>query len=572
MTTIGIANAQYSSETGLSLKGASDYTGIITAENYVRHHATTFAADGNAFVSASFDSESFGHEPIGVSAAVIKLNEIGKDVWAAPIIGAATVKDLLSDGNGGVYAAGVFADEVEFFGTDGESMTIGGYMEGGAYTSSQAASFIAHYDADGKLLKLSSVLPEHDPNLDELVDPFEGYPSYQPMDGDIYCTVNKLMKDGDKLYAKFDYCGKVTAEENSATSGSMDMEGWGFYYQAMKAAGVAELDQNLCFKKVIVNMYTNRFTELYTLQQVFSSTATIKDGHLYMGAIGNGDVNVASFDGGITLSHEMPEAGGYNFGYIVADFDLNDPSKSQINSHIGASNNDYVATTMDNMFFAADMLIITGNFQDELGFDKDITATGSSDIYAAAINPADLSVVTAKASGYNEGELTESEEIFTSSTVCGTKLFINGYTANKSDHSLTAPLCFIYDITDGSLANVSKDGYIFGTAANAAGDRLISAWTMAPFTETNFWLYEVTSGGVNDATIGKNTVKVYPNPATDFVNFSEACDVEIVALGGSKVAKASNVTSLDVTSLPAGVYVATAKSASGTTVMKLIKK
>ena len=232
----GIANAQYSSSlSGLELKTELAYAGMITAEDYVRNHATTFDADGNAFVSAAFSSNMNGIEPVGVSAMVIKVNGNGAQAWSAPIIGAATVKDLISDGNGGVYAAGVFADEVEFRGTDGESTIIDGYMEEGAYTSTQAASFIAHYDADGKLLAINKVVPEHDPDLDATF-------MYYPIDGDVFCTINKLLKDGDKLYAQFDYCGKVTALENSATSGSMDMEGGRFYFQAMKAAGVSELD------------------------------------------------------------------------------------------------------------------------------------------------------------------------------------------------------------------------------------------------------------------------------------------------------------------------------------------
>lgn len=564
LATIGIANAQYSSSlSGLELKTELAYAGMITAEDYVRNHATTFDADGNAFVSAAFSSNMNGIEPVGVSAMVIKVNGNGAQAWSAPIIGAATVKDLISDGNGGVYAAGVFADEVEFRGTDGATIVKDGYQEEGAYTTMQAASFIAHYDAEGKLLAINKVVPEHDPDLDNTF-------MYYPIDGDIFCTINKLLKDGDKLYAQFDYCGKVTALENSATSGSMDMEGWGFYFQAMKAAGVAELDENLSFKKVLVNINTNNFTQLYNNQQIFSSTAAIKDGQLYVGAIGNGDVNIAAFYGGLTISHQMPEAGGYNLGYLIARFNLSNPTDQNFISRIGYTDDEYVASSMSDMFFSGDLLIVTGNFQDELGFDKTITATGSSDLYAAAINPLDLSVVTAKASGFDEGEKTENEEIFTSSAVCGDKIFINGYAAKKSDHSLTAPLCYIYDITTGTLSDVANGCYIFGTTSNEAGNMLLTAWSK-DLDATCFTRYAVATGGVNDATIGKNVVKVYPNPATDLINFSEAADVELTSLSGAKVAAAKGVTSLDVTGLASGVYVAKVTTAAGTTAVKIVK-
>lgn len=559
----GIANAQYSSSlSGLELKTELAYAGMITAEDYVRNHATTFDADGNAFVSAAFSSNMNGIEPVGVSAMVIKVNGNGAQAWSAPIIGAATVKDLISDGNGGVYAAGVFADEVEFRGTDGATIVKDGYQEEGAYTTTQAASFIAHYDADGKLLAINKVVPEHDPDLDITL-------MYYPNDGDVFCTINKLLKDGDKLYAQFDYCGKVTALENSATSGSMDMEGGGFYFQAMKAAGVAELDENLAFKKVLVNINTNNFKQLYNNQQIFSSTAAIKDGQLYVGAIGNGDVNIAAFDGGLTISHQMPEAGGYNLGYLIARFNLSNPSDQNFISRIGYTDDEYVASSMSDMFFSGDLLIVTGNFQDELGFDKTITATGSSDLYAAAINPLDLSVVTAKASGYDEGDATKNEEIFTSSAVCGDRMFINGYTANKRDHSLTAPLCYIYDMTTGTLSDVTNSSYIFGTAANEAGNMLLTAWSH-DLTGSCFTRYGVTSGGVNDA-IGKLNVNVYPNPVADVLRFSEAADVELTSLSGAKVAAAKGVTSLDMTGLASGVYVAKVTTAAGTTAVKIVK-
>ena len=563
LATIGIANAQYSSSlSGLELKTELAYAGMITAEDYVRNHATTFDADGNAFVSAAFSSNMNGIEPVGVSAMVIKVNGNGAQAWSAPIIGAATVKDLISDGNGGVYAAGVFADEVEFRGTDGATIVKDGYQEEGAYTTTQAASFIAHYDADGKLLAINKVVPEHDPDLDATF-------MYYPIDGDVFCTINKLLKDGDKLYAQFDYCGKVTALENSATSGSMDMEGGRFYFQAMKAAGVAELDENLAFKKVLVNINTNNFKQLYNNQQIFSSTAAIKDGQLYVGAIGNGDVNIAAFDGGFTISHQMPEAGGYNLGYLIARFNLSNPSDQNFISRIGYTDDEYVASSMSDMFFSGDLLIVTGNFQDELGFDKTITATGSSDLYAAAINPLDLSVVTAKASGYDEGDATKNEEIFTSSAVCGDRMFINGYTANKKYHSLTAPLCYIYDMTTGTLSDVTNGCYIFGTAANEAGNMLLTAWSH-DLTGSCFTRYGVTSGGVNDA-IGKLNVNVYPNPVADVLRISEAADVELTSLSGAKVAAAKGVTSLDMTGLASGVYVAKVTTAAGTTAVKIVK-
>ena len=66
-------------------------------------------------------------------------------------------------------------------------------------------------------------------------------------------------------------------------------------------------------------------------------------------------------------------------------------------------------------------------------------------------------------------------------------------------------------------------------------------------------------------------MNVYPNPVADVLRFSEAADVELTSLSGAKVAAAKGVTSLDVTGLASGVYVAKVTTAAGTTAVKIVK-
>ena len=188
----------------------------------------------------------------------------------------------------------------------------------------------------------------------------------------------------------------------------------------------------------------------------------------------------------------------------------------------------------------------------------------------AFIDPTTLDTQRLGSSRYDEGDATQNEEIFTSSAICGGKLFVSGYAASKTDHSLITPINIIADLEgDGEAIHSSNSGYIFGTAANEAGNMLLTAWSH-DLTGSCFTRYGVTSGGVNDA-IGKLNVNVYPNPVADVLRISEAADVELTSLSGAKVAAAKGVTSLDVTGLASGVYVAKVTTAAGTTAVKIVK-
>lgn len=559
----GIANAQYQGTVdGLEQKSELVFAGNITAENYVRHHAATFDASGNAFVSLAFDSQLNGIEPIGVSAMVIKLNETGAEAWSAPIIGAATVKDLLSDGNGGVYAAGVFADEVEFRGTDGATIVKDGYQEEGAYTTMQAASFIAHYDAEGKLLNIGTIVPTHDPNLDATG-------MYFAEDGDTYCSVQQLAIANGKVYALYTLKGAVETANGSFTSGSMDAWGIG-WYAALQSAFVAEIGEDMSASNIVASIGSETFTTQIDSYQLQSMRMAADSDNLYLAFIATGPNTLTTAGGEKKFEFSWPTEGGIIFGYGLARINLATGAIDATKQSEVVTSDEYYATEIKQMYKSGNSLVVCGNFQKYNGFYSTAVATGSSDVFMAFIDPTTLDTQRLGSSRYDEGDATQNEEIFTSSAICGGKLFVSGYAASKTDHSLITPINIIADLEgDGEAIHSSNSGYIFGTAANEAGNMLLTAWSH-DLTGSCFTRYGVTSGGVNDA-IGKLNVNVYPNPVADVLRFSEAADVELTSLSGAKVAAAKGVTSLDVTGLASGVYVAKVTTAAGTTAVKIVK-
>lgn len=86
-----------------------------------------------------------------------------------------------------------------------------------------------------------------------------------------------------------------------------------------------------------------------------------------------------------------------------------------------------------------------------------------------------------------------------------------------------------------------------------------------------------TAGILGSVELNSKSLSVYPNPAKDIINVSlkqgSPQSIEIVNLSGQSVYSAKTVSSVNVTFLPAGVYIVRVKDSNGTTYMnKFIKK
>jgi hypothetical protein len=70
-----------------------------------------------------------------------------------------------------------------------------------------------------------------------------------------------------------------------------------------------------------------------------------------------------------------------------------------------------------------------------------------------------------------------------------------------------------------------------------------------------------------------NEINVYPNPATNVLNIvaQEAVNVNIFSIEGKQLINAANTTSVDVSRLAAGTYMAQVRSAANNTLIKTVK-
>lgn len=74
-----------------------------------------------------------------------------------------------------------------------------------------------------------------------------------------------------------------------------------------------------------------------------------------------------------------------------------------------------------------------------------------------------------------------------------------------------------------------------------------------------------TNTGAKDLNNEKTPIKVFPNPSTGFINFSEAANIELVNIAGQLIENHINVSNLDISDLPKGVYFVTFTNNIGST-------
>lgn len=225
--------------------------GALEAGKAVFHAPTAIDAQGNLIATAPFTEDiTLGGaqlSAVGTSTYVAKYDAAGACKWAVALAGSATVSALTTDEAGNIYLAGTYADEVEIGTTEGTPETIMGQLVDGDPATKENASFIIKYNADGKLLKALTFIPEGLPTLVETG-------MYFPMDGDVFFHINHLQAQGGKIYASAIYTGKTTAA-GLTFEGSYNDPWFGVYYVDLRGVSVFALDTDLANGQAVTTVY-----------------------------------------------------------------------------------------------------------------------------------------------------------------------------------------------------------------------------------------------------------------------------------------------------------------------------
>lgn len=230
----------------LSQAAVSDYTkqwsvdinqAVKDVKSY--HAAMALDANDNVIVAGAFteDMTLAGAQltALGTSAYIAKYDNKGAAKWAVALTGSATVSHIATDAAGNVYVAGTFADEVEFGTTAGTAITKTGQMIDGAATVKQNSSFIAKYDADGKIVAVADFVANIIPELN-------GHPLFFPMDGDVFFEISDLKVVGDKVYVSAGYTGETKYGETTFSASYVSI--WGYMIWTQETYSVFSLSSN----------------------------------------------------------------------------------------------------------------------------------------------------------------------------------------------------------------------------------------------------------------------------------------------------------------------------------------
>jgi gingipain R len=143
--------------------------------------------------------------------------------------------------------------------------------------------------------------------------------------------------------------------------------------------------------------------------------------------------------------------------------------------------------------------------------------------------------------------------------------------------------------TDGVLFVISQDGIILGTAVSSGGVATITGIVLNSDsdltivgTKQNFIPYEgtVALSGLSDENFSWNTIKVYPNPAQDYLHINWAgqnmTSIELIDISGKvvltvKPTNQSNYT-IDISAIADGFYLLKLANETSQDIRKIIIK
>lgn len=542
-----------------------EYKNIIDSKFASRQNPVAYTADKQVYMTGTFDADftaATDLSPIATSAYLIKYDADLKAIWNIALQGAATIKSITTDENGGVYIAGSLADEVIFQSTDGNNITKEGMKKGGAFTINQNAAFIAQYDANGVLKVVQTYIPEPRPDLVETG-------MYDPADGDVFFNINKIQYSNGKLYASAIFTGKTLSGANTFAGGYTNIAD--FLFIDLVATSIFSVNSDMVADNVIASMKPGDNIEEQV--QVQSATFTVNNNTLYTGfaATGNETYTILGVDSKLSFTFAGENIG---IGYIISAIDLTaKTSTTKTYEYITTNASAIGIYKISFMQVKDDKLIVCGTYHGDLAFDKSVKAIGDDDIYAVSFNKSDLSINWATTSKFDEGDPIKNEEIFNGAAITGDFLNIIGYTDLKLGHALTTNLFMNVNLLNGEVNTTTATDFFMTGIASMGNDRMIRAGAAGPeITGVTLESLAVSqTGSVQGVDILKD-VYAYPNPAIEELHFSATCNVELISLDGKVVLRATEVNSVNVSSLANGMYFVTITKDNAKKTVKILKK
>ena len=399
------------------------------------------AADGSVYTTGTYNKDFvFAGKTIAnpdelTSAYVAKYSDEGAEEWAVTLFGAATISSIDCDADGNAFITGTFQDEVVITGADGGEQKLSG--------STVVSAYVAKVSKDGAVAAVKTYTSEVNPEILAIeADPWGlGVMSsvYESSFNDpVYVRPSKIQVDGDKVYVAAKYVGDVKdlgwkgAYQNYYDMMIVDLRSFGIF--SLNASDLGDAQSVATVQATGVVLYGDgNYPE--------SLTFVAEAGEVYTAFTG--------FNG-ITLT----TAAG------AQDFTM--PSRSVVVAKVGGEaklfgvqghEKSYITDAVNAMAIDCGQLYVGGSFYDQLPFDNTVVAKGT-DLYVAALNPADLSVNWTAVSAYEEADPIQQCEVFKNLVVKGEKIYFSGV-AQSNDAKETLSL-LNFNVTDAGVISVAE--------------------------------------------------------------------------------------------------------------------
>lgn len=531
---------------------------VTSADNLNLSAPTAVDNAGNVYVTGSFNQEfGFGASwltNIANSAYLGKYDSNGNALWAVSLAGAATITAITTDEQNNVYIAGTLADAVVVGSTDGKNQTINGKPGEVEY---QVSSFIAAYDADGKLKTTKVMWPETDTEIANSIDGF-----YLPDVGFPNISINHIAVTGNKLYASALYTGDVTVD-NMTWEGAYNLTDFGLILDAV-AGGVLSLDAATLENAGNIANITTTDMSLSTTNLVKGITVTAQptNGEVYLGFICSDTLTYTKADGTSenlmfeVNSGENPEI---EYAYVLSSIKDGTVSSRTFSTMMTASPSYMV---LGDMKVAGDNLYITGSFQEELAFNNDLVAADACDLFAACLNKSTFEPQWTAQTGLAEAPADSTNyysENYSTMTVNNGEVSVYGYTLRSvGNDSITST--YVYNFSNGE-ATSSEAPFVTGADLNGTTLAVLTADDEALTTTVNVYNVEEGDDGINGVT----TLETQRVGNTFY--FAEPTDVDVYDLQGRMLMQEKAATTLSIDNLNRGIYILS----SGTATLKVSK-
>ena len=523
------------------------------AEDINRGGAMAIDADGNSIVTGSYTKDlEFANsylESTATSAFIAKYDKAGKELWAAGLSGAATITTVTTDTDGNIYAAGVFADEVNILNGKGESKAT---ITGMADQTSQVSGFIVKYDKDGEYVASKVVIPQVDMVNETYGDP------------DLYFKPSRMLFSGDNIILSAQYTGKSELGGLTLKGQYCNKEDW-FYMYDIPTLGIISISKDLENATLVVQLAATE-NETYDGFAAESCNFATDGSKVYAGFVAYGsDLTLRSANGSKQIKDLLSETSGeetkYEHAFVLATIEGGNITDTKIyHSKIDDNLKEAKFNSIDEMAFQNGDLFLAGTFNETFPFDNSKAYKGGCDTYLACLNANDLSKSWALTSGYNEGDANKNAESVSGMAIYDDQVQLTGWSEATSGHKVISPLNFSVALGVTPSIMSIKDGddatFITSVAQNGQNTLTQSDNKQVDGAEEGTYTYSFFADGnkptaIKQVLAGGNSISINGSVVT----LAKAANVDLYSANGVLVKSAKNVSTPSLDNLASGVYV-----------------